>query len=323
MKPKVYAIVGPTGSGKTAFTLKLAGEIKKTLGLNAEIISADSRQVYKHIAITTAQPSSRELNEFRHYFICELELYQEFNAGEFGYNARKIIEDIFSRGRIPLIVGGSGLYINSLIYGLFEYDRVILKDEIAKQRKRLYDLLDEKGLDHLTEKLEELDPESMYEIKKIGITERRVIRALEVYLVTGTPLSVLKHKKPEIKFKPEIIGLHHSRERLYERINKRTDQMLKAGMIDEINVLYRKGFHYKKYNSLNTVGAREVIDYLEGVIKQDELSELIKRNTRRFAKRQLTWFRKDKNIKWIDAETESDKVIESVIKDLIEFKAER
>lgn len=323
MKQDVFTIIGPTGSGKTSFTLKLARKIKKSTGFDAEIISADSRQVYKYISITTAQPSISELREFKHYFISELELNEEFNAGEFGIKGREVIDDIFKRGRIPIITGGSGLYISSLIYGLFEYRDEILKEEIIKCRKKLYGFIVSEGLEALITRLQEVDPESMAHIRKSGITERRIVRALEVYMATGVPISDLKRKKPEIGFRPRVIGLHFPREKLYNRINRRTDEMLQAGMVDEIMSLREKGFHYKQYNSLNTVGAKETFDYLDGKISLEEMKELIKRNTRRFAKRQLTWFRRYEKIKWIDAENESEREIDLIISDLVKSKSER
>lgn len=300
LKPKVITIIGPTASGKTELSLMLASRLKKRFSKEVEIISADSRQVYKHIPITTAQPNAEELSQFRHYFINELELNEDFNAGKFGKKGREIIRKIFAAGKIPVIVGGSGLYVNSLVYGFFELDDSSTEQFILKQRnfrKELNLRLESEGLDSLVNELKDIDPESVKNMKEISA--RRVIRALEVYYSTGLPISVQRKIKISVEFEPVMIGVSWNREELYERINKRTELMIKNGMIDEIRKLKEKGLHYRTVNSLNTVGAKEVFDYLDGKLTLEEMTELIKQNTRRFAKRQLTWFRKDKNIAWV------------------------
>jgi tRNA dimethylallyltransferase len=299
-KPKVLAVIGPTASGKTALSLLLAGKLKSKFNKEVEIISADSRQVYKHIPITTAQPSAQELNLFKHHFINELELDEEFNAGEFGRKGRDLVRKIFAAGKIPVIVGGSGLYINSLIYGFFELDQGTAEQFILKQRnfrKELNERLEAEGLDALVNELKKVDPLTISNMKEISA--RRVIRALEVYYSTGLPISVQRKKKISIDFDPVLIGINHNREELYSRINDRTEIMISSGLIDEIRLLNEKELHYRTVNSLNTVGAKEVFDYLHGILTLDEMKDLIKQNTRRFAKRQLTWFRKDKNIAWL------------------------
>lgn len=307
IKSKVFTIIGPTASGKTAFSLKLAELIQKKTGKEAEIISADSRQVYKHIPIATAQPSKDELKKFKHHFINSIELEDDFNAGEFGAKGRKLIDKIFSQGKIPIVAGGSGLYISSLIYGLFEYDDDVSKEKQTDIRKKLYEKLEKSGLDKLISELEKTDPETLNAMP--NITERRVIRALEVYYLTGIPISSHRANKIEINFEPVQIGLEWQRETLYARINNRTDEMIKQGLIDEVKALQKKGYHYKKYNSLNTVGVKEVFDFLEGLITYERMLELIKQNTRRFAKRQMTWFRRDKNIKWIKPDDDFKELI--------------
>jgi tRNA dimethylallyltransferase len=299
-KPKVLAVIGPTASGKTALSLLLAGKLKSKFNKEVEIISADSRQVYKHIPITTAQPSAQELKLFKHHFINELELDEEFNAGEFGRKGRDLVRKIFAAGKIPVIVGGSGLYINSLIYGFFELDQGTAEQFILKQRnfrKELNERLEAEGLDALVNELKKVDPLTISNMKEISA--RRVIRALEVYYSTGLPISVQRKKKISIDFDPVLIGINHNREELYSRINDRTEIMISSGLIDEIRLLNEKELHYRTVNSLNTVGAKEVFDYLHGILTLDEMKDLIKQNTRRFAKRQLTWFRKDKNIAWL------------------------
>ncbi len=298
-KPNVIVITGPTASGKTSLSLKIAIDFKHKTGKDIEIISADSRQVYKHIPITTAQPSDEELRLFKHHFINELELTGEFNAGEFGLKARKLIAEIFNKGSIPLVVGGSGLYVNSLVYGFFEissYDSQ-LEEKFKEKRNEIYKIKDEKGLEFLLDELKKYDPDSFNKMSEIK--ERRVIRALEVFYVTGIPISIHQSKKIEINFDPVMYGIEMERSALYDRINKRSEMMIMQEIIEEIEQLKAKGYHYKTHNSLNTVGAKEVFDYLESLITKERMLELIKQNTRRFAKRQITWLRRDENIKWI------------------------
>jgi tRNA dimethylallyltransferase len=305
-KPRVITIIGPTASGKTALALKLADKLKRKFRKDVEIISADSRQVYKHIPITTAQPVENELNHFKHHFISELELNEDFNAGEFGVKARHLIRKILLDEKIPLIAGGSGLYISSLVYGLFELDIKSSDEQKIKQkevRKKLFIRIENEGLQPLAAELEKVDPVTLEQMG--NITDRRIVRALETYYITGIPISVHRSRKIEIDFEPVQVGINWERDDLYSRINKRTDQMLKDGMIDEIRSLQEKGLHYSTVNALNTVGAKEVFDYLKGILKIEKMSDLIKQNTRRFAKRQLTWFRKDRNIAWINPGAES------------------
>ncbi len=303
-KPEVIVITGPTASGKTALALKTAHNIRLKTGKNVEIISADSRQVYKHIPITTAQPTSEELSQFKHHFVNTLELDEEFNAGEFGSQARTLIDKLFAENKIPLIVGGSGLYINSLVYGFFEIggDDKQLDEKFKEKRDEIYKIKDDKGLDFLLGELKKNDPETFAKMKEIK--ERRVIRALEVFYVTGIPISVHQSHKIEINFQPDMYAIKMDRQELYDKINKRTEVMLSNGMIEEIETLKKKGYHYKTHNSLNTVGAREIFDFLDGLITRERMTELIKQNTRRFAKRQLTWFRRDEIIKWIGNDSE-------------------
>lgn len=299
-KSKVIVITGPTASGKTGLALKAADVIQANTGKTVEIISADSRQVYKHIPVTTAQPLPDELRQFKHHFVNELELVQQFNAGDFGSKARTLIDKIFSEGKVPLVVGGSGLYINSLIYGFFEIGNgdKQLDERFKEKRNEIYRIKDEKGFEFLLEELKKHDPVTFG--KMTEVKERRIIRALEVYYVTGIPISTHQSRKIEINFQPVIYGIRLERSELYDRINKRAELMLAGGMVEEISALKARGFHYKTHNSLNTVGAKEVFDYLDGAITKERMTELVKQNTRRFAKRQLTWFRKDENIKWIE-----------------------
>jgi tRNA dimethylallyltransferase len=304
----VLAIIGPTASGKTDISFLLANLIKEKLELTPEIISTDSRQVYKGIKIASSQPPEKYLLRFKHYFVNSLDPETEFNAGQFGSEARNIIGNIIKENKIPIIVGGSGLYLRSLIYGLFDVNDInddeSVKLEQKRVRKLLYERLEKEGIELLYNELMRIDQESA---SKMTISNtRRIIRALEIYYITGIPISTLQKKKINVGFSAVQFGILWERKKLYERINKRVDLMFENGLNDEIAVLKEKGYDYSIQNSLNTVGVKEVFDYQNGKISYTRMVELIKQNTRRFAKRQMTWFRKDKNIKWINVEEEGD-----------------
>lgn len=301
-KRKVLAIVGPTASGKT----KLAIEAAKSL--NGEIISADSRQNYKHIPISTATPSIEEREGIKHYFLQELNLTEKFTAGEFGKSARKIVDEIFEKEKIPIICGGSGLYIKSLIDGFFEEE---VHDEDV--RKNLYQLLKDKGKDFIYNELKEID--KLAASSMVPSNTRRIIRALEVYFASGKRMSELQQQKIEINFRTVQVGLYLDRKFLYERINKRVDEMIEAGIVDEVERLKSNGYDWHTYNSLNTVGIKEVFGYLEGQLEHKEMVELIKQNTRRYAKRQMTWFKADTRILWL--EVTEEKTLEELTKETL------
>jgi tRNA dimethylallyltransferase len=305
-KTKVLAIIGPTASGKTALSVRLAEKLSEHTGKEIEIISADSRQVYKHIPIATAQPSIDIQKRFKHHFVNELELEQEFNAGEFGRKGREVIRNIFDSGKIPIIAGGSGLYIDSLVNGLFDYEDFKEDEDFKlsrnKIRNELYIELKNYGLEKLVTELKKADPVTFNSMPQK--TERRVIRALEVYYLTGIPISTHKNKKIDIGFKAVLMGIDMDRIELYGRINKRVENMIVDGLVEEIRKLKEMGFHYRDYNSLNTVGVKEVFDWLDEKLSYEKMVGLIKQNTRRFAKRQITWFKRYKDIKWIDSNSE-------------------
>lgn len=300
---KVLAVTGPTASGKSSVAVAVAEKI------NGEIISADSRQIYRHIPIAASYPSAEELNSVKHYFIGELELEEEFNAADFGRKARETAEIIFKKGKQPVIAGGSGLYLRSFTDGLFEDD-----SESGEIRKMLYEKLEIYGEEFLYRELEKIDRPSALKIPKGKI--RRVIRALEVYYSTGKRISELHNEKPDIKFETVQFGLLLDRKYLYKRINDRTDEMLRNGLIDEVRILKEKGYDYRICNSLNTVGVKEVYRFLEGEYDYETMRGYIKQNSRRYAKRQMTWFRKDKRIIWINADELStpEKTANEIIK---------
>ena len=301
-KRKVLAIVGPTASGKT----KLA--IKTAKSLEGEIISADSRQNYKHIPISTATPSIEERQGIVHHYLQELNLTEKFTAGEFGKSARIKIDEIFEREKIPVICGGSGLYIKSLIDGFFEEE---VQDENI--RKNLYQLLKDKGKDFIYNELQEID--KIAASTMLPSNTRRIIRALEVYFASGKKMSELQKQKIEINFRTVQVGLYLERKFLYERINKRVEDMIEEGLVDEVERLKSNGYDWRTYNSLNTVGIKEVFGYLEGQLDYKDMVELIKQNTRRYAKRQMTWFKADNRILWL--EVTEDKPLEELTKETL------
>ncbi|MEK9138912.1 MAG: tRNA (adenosine(37)-N6)-dimethylallyltransferase MiaA [Bacteroidota bacterium] len=301
-KPKVLVLVGPTCSGKTEVGLALAE------ALHGEIISADSRQVYRYMDIGTAKPALEQRQRVKHYFVDELLPDHDFNAGEFGARGREIIEDIARRGKAPMVVGGSGLYIRSLVDGFFEGPGADEEFREAMERHvrsgRLAYLLDE---------LRRVDAETAATIDPTK--PRRIVRALEVYHLTGQPISRLhREHRIEIHFTPVLFGLKWDRQELYMRINARCDQMIAAGLLSEVESLEAKAYT-DRFNALNTVGYAEAFAYRRGEISYEEFVRLFKRNTRRYAKRQMTWFRADKRIQWV--EMGEERTLRSVVNEIV------
>ncbi|MEB2328941.1 MAG: tRNA (adenosine(37)-N6)-dimethylallyltransferase MiaA [Ignavibacteriaceae bacterium] len=300
---KVIAIVGPTASGKTPVSIELA----KVSG--SEIISADSRQIYKNIPIATAVPDENVRKNVIHHFIEILEPEDDYNAGRYGKDARAVIENLHSDDKNVIIVGGSGLYLRSLIDGLYEEEI-----DTSDQRNILYEKLQKNGRKALFYELIKIDPETASNLTEYDT--RRIIRALEVFYTTGKKISELRKNVPKINFDVILFALQHPRKNLYKKINERVDKMIEIGLINEVRKLYETGYHYKIHNSLNTVGIKEVMMYFDGEIGKPEMLELIKMNTRRYAKRQFTWFKKDKRINWIpvDENTTSAELINEIQK---------
>lgn len=292
MERQVIVIVGPTCSGKTSLGIQIA---KK---LNSEIISADSRQIFKYLDIGTAKPTSKELQEVRHHFIDYLEPDQYYNVHMFEKASIQVIEKLLDDGKIPVVVGGSGLYISSLVDGIFN-------DEVNSEeyRKQFHQWRVKYGNEFLYEKLKEADPGSA--AKMLPQNWKRVMRALEVYYSTGEPIwKFHKNQNRDLDIDFYQFGLNWDRQTLYERIEKRVDEMINAGLVEEVKRLVNQ--YPDELNALNTVGYKEVIDYLNGNITLERAIELIKRNTRRFAKRQLTWFRRDERIKWFEVKGQEE-----------------
>ncbi|MCK5457396.1 MAG: tRNA (adenosine(37)-N6)-dimethylallyltransferase MiaA [Melioribacteraceae bacterium] len=305
MERRVIVIVGATGSGKTSLSLKLAAK------LNTEIISADSRQIYKILDIGTAKPLKEELNQIKHHFIDSLNPDEPFNVSKYEDASLKIIDELHQKDKIPIVVGGSGLYIKALVDGLF--NEVDTDEEF---RRKLIDEREKFGNEYLYQKLIAVDKESANTM--LPQNWKRVIRALEVFHLTGEPIWKFhaEHKREvDIEFLQN--GLQWERELLYQNINNRVDKMIFDGLVDEVKSILGKGYS-SNLNSLNTVGYKEIIAYLNGECDLDRAVELIKRNTRHYAKRQMTWFRKDERIKWfeIDQEEDLEKIADSIIKDI-------
>jgi tRNA dimethylallyltransferase len=282
----VLAVVGPTASGKTELALAVSRI------LPCEIVSADSRQVYRHMAVGTAQPSAGEMEDVPHHFVGMLEPDVEFNAGKFGALGRATIAEIFRRGRVPLVVGGSGLYLRSLLRGLFEGPG-------AEQtlRSELEGRLRSSGAAALLEELRKVDPAAAE--KLLPANTRRIVRALEVHALSGRTISELQAEKVGIPFDVVQVGLRWPRAVLYGRIDARVIAMINAGLVEETRRILDLGFS-PDLRSLQSVGYREAIAYIGGRITHREMIAKIQMNTRRFAKRQMTWFRADPEIRWLD-----------------------
>ncbi len=289
MKPKVLLIVGPTAVGKTALSLELAE------ALEGEIVSADSRQVYKLMDIGTAKPSRAERRRVPHHFIDIRYPDEAYSAGQFGEEARACIAELHARGRTPIVVGGSGLYIRALVDGFFG-QRIADAEVKAQLRRRLQS----EGLGRLYEELRRVDPETAARLQP-GDTQR-ILRALEIFTVTGIPQSVhLRQPAQPADFEPVFVGLTRPRPRLYARIQRRVEAMLSAGLVEEVQALLARGYS-PDLNALRSVGYREAILFLQERLTWEEMAVLIKQKSRNYAKRQLTWFRADPRIAWFDLE---------------------
>lgn len=278
----LVSIVGPTAVGKTALCIDLAKALK------TEIISADSRQFYKEMSIGTAKPTEQELSQVRHHFVGDRSVEDEFSAGKFEKEAIEIITKLHESKEAVIMTGGSGLYIDAVLNGFNEMPEI--DPEI---RQNLNSKFKKEGLKELLDELQVADP-VYYETVDKG-NPYRVIRGLEVYLSSGTPYSTFRTGEKKLRnFVVIKIGLDRSREELYERINKRVDMMMFLGLLEEVKALEA----FREKQALQTVGYKEIFDHLDGLTTLDEAVELIKRNTRRYAKRQMTWFRRDNQIKW-------------------------
>lgn len=290
MNKSLIVIVGPTAIGKTTLAIKLAQNYK------TEIISADSRQFYKEMSIGTAKPSIEELKAAKHHLINSHSVVDQFNAGDFEKESLKIINKLFVNHNHAILVGGSGLFINAVCNG---FDPLPTASE--EVREKLNKQFDENGITYLQDKLKSVDPEYFAEVDTNN--PQRIIRALEVFESTGKTFSSLRTKnKKQRPFNIVKIGLNIDRDKLYQRINTRVDEMINMGLIAEVENLKA----HRDLNTLNTVGYSEIFEFLDNKCTKDEAIEKIKQNTRRFAKRQLTWFNKSDDIKWFSPDQIED-----------------
>ena len=300
-KPKVIVICGPTGAGKTALSIELAKRI------NGEIVSSDSMQIYKDMDIGTAKPTKEETKDIKHYLIDFVAPDQRYSVAEFKKDAENAIEEILAKRKTPIIVGGTGLYVDSLIYGI-QYQDIELDENY---RNELEEIAKKQGLEKLYEQAQKIDPEAM---KKISPNDKkRIIRVLEIYKATGKNKTEqeIESRKNEVKYDYKVFAINMDREKLYDRINKRVDIMLEQGLIQEVQTLV------KKYNEFPTamqgLGYKEVVQYLKNEISYDEMVDKIKMETRRYAKRQITWFKKNKQTIWIDGQKDLQENIDLII----------
>ena len=292
-KPSVALIVGPTGVGKTEISVKIAKL------LQTEIISCDSMQIYKYMDIGTAKVTKEEADGIVHHMTDIALPTENYSVCDYVAEASKIITDITERGKIPLVVGGTGLYADSLT-GKMSFEDNASSDE--NYRKELFSLAEEKGADFIHNMLKNVDEKSAFAIHPNNV--KRVVRALEYFKVTGVPISVHNEesKKIPLPYKTCKIGFIRDRENLYNRIDKRVDIMIKDGLIDEVKRLVDMGCT-RDNTSMQALGYKEVIDYFDGKLTFDEMTELIKRDSRRYAKRQLTWFKRDESIHWVNLDS--------------------
>lgn len=306
MKPLII-LTGPTAVGKTSLSIGLAKAV------DGEIISADSMQVYRKMNIGTAKIEPEEMQGVRHHLIDILDPAEEFNVVLFKKYALRAMEDIYSRGKIPIIVGGTGFYIQALLYDIdFEEN-----DNDMSYREKLQNLADTHGNTFLHDMLAEVDPESAEKIHENNV--KRVIRALEFYKKTGMKIS--EHNETESQkespYNFEYFVLNDARSKLYDRIDRRIDIMVKQGLIEEVKALKDQGYT-KDLISMQGLGYKEILDYLDGVTSLDEALYILKRDTRHFAKRQITWFKREKEVTWVDKSefTSEDTIMDFMLEQL-------
>ncbi|MGN0341572.1 MAG: tRNA (adenosine(37)-N6)-dimethylallyltransferase MiaA [Roseburia sp.] len=306
MKKPLIILTGPTAVGKTSLSIKLAGQI------GGEIISADSMQVYKYMDIGSAKVLPQERQGVPHYLIDECEPWEEFHIVRFQQAAKKYMEEIYSHGNIPILVGGTGFYIQSVLYDIDFTDQ----DSDPAYRSQLEDLAKEKGNEFLHSMLQQVDPKAAQEIH--ANNRKRVIRALEFHHLTGKQISEHNDAQRE-KTSPYnflYLVLNDKRDRLYERIDKRVDLMMEQGLLQEVKKLKDMGCT-KDMVSMQGLGYKELLDYLEGNLTLEEAIYIIKRDTRHFAKRQITWFKRERDVTWINKDEfdyDEDQILAFLVK---------
>ena len=302
-KPVVIVICGPTASGKTALSIELAKRI------NGEIVSADSMQIYKDMDIGSAKVTPEEMQGIKHYLIDSVLPSERYSVANYKQDAKKAIEEIIEKGKTPIVVGGTGLYIDSLIYEI-EYKDIEINEEY---RKELEKIRDEQGLEVLYKKALEIDSTAMEKISPNDF--KRITRILEIYEATGKTKTEqeAESRLNEIPYDYKVFAINYDREKLYERINKRVDIMLEKGLIEEVKSLLEK---YSEFpTSMQGLGYKEVKQYFDGELTKEEMIEKIKQESRRYAKRQFTWFRKNKQTMWIDGQADINDNINIILEE--------
>lgn len=296
-KNLLVVICGPTAIGKTQLAIDLAVQF------NCEVISADSRQLYKELNIGAAKPSSAQLQKVTHHFIGSHHVSDVINAAFYASECLALLQNLFKKKPVQIMVGGTGLYINAVLNGIDE-----LPESNIEIRINLREIFEKYGIQALQKQLKLLDKKTF---EKIDLTNpNRIMRAIEVCLITGKPYSaLLQHKKAERPFNYIVIGLNDDRKNIYQRINNRVDDMMKQGLLNETETLKQ----FRNFNALQTVGYKELFDFLDGKCSIEQAIELIKKNTRNYAKRQLTWFRKMENIQWFGP-GDNEKIIAEIKK---------
>ena len=301
-KNKVIVICGPTASGKTALSIELAKQI------HGEIVSCDSMQIYQDMNIGTAKPTPEEMQGIQHYLIGYVSPEQRYSVADYKADAKKAIKEIIEKGKMPIVVGGTGLYLDSLIYEI-EYQDIQLDEEY---RKKLEEEVEEKGLEALYERAKQIDATA---IEKISPNDKkRILRILEIYHATGKTKTEqeIESRKKEVEYDYKVYALDWDRQTLYDRINKRVDMMIEQGLIEEVKQILDK---YDTFpTAMQGLGYKEVVEYLEKKLTKEEMIEKIKMETRRYAKRQLTWFRKNKQTIWLNAADDIQSNIDIILK---------
>ena len=302
---KVVVICGPTASGKTSLSIELAKKI------NGQIISADSMQIYDEMDIGTAKPTKEEMQGIKHYLIGNVKPTNRYSVSEYKKDATNAIEETIQDNKFPIIVGGTGLYVNSLIYGI-DYPEI---ETDLEYRKKLEEIAEKEGLNKLYNMAKEIDEKAMEKISPND--QKRILRVLEIYNQTGKTKTELEieSRKNGVKYDFRVFAIDLPREILYERINKRVDIMFENGLLEEVQRLYKK-YGEELYTSIQAIGYKEVIDYINGKYTKEEMIEKIKMETRRYAKRQLTWFRKIENITWLNGLNDTQSNIDIILENL-------
>ena len=305
MKPKVVVIVGPTASGKTALSIELA---KK---LDGEIISSDSMQIYKDMDIGTAKVTKEEAQGIKHYLVDFVSPDQRYTVSDFKRDAEAAIKEILNKGKVPIVVGGTGLYVNSLIYGI-EYQDMKIDEEYRNELMNRAE--DPVELEKMWDEANTIDPDAMQKISKND--KKRIVRVLEIYKSTGktkTEHEILSRQKG-VEYDYKVFGISMDRQKLYERINLRVDLMIEAGLEEEIRNLLNK---YEQFpTAMQGLGYKEVKEYFDGILTREEMIEKIKQESRRYAKRQLTWFRRNEEIIWLDKDDGLEENLKVIFKEL-------